>query len=299
MEHLVLHVGAPKTGTSLVQKAVIANRELFLKHGYTTLVRHDFDEVTDKLHGRWRRHGLGYGTLDRAVAHLAEATKDAKNLLISHEDLLGPIGAFRQGVLYGEAGAVLERIHEALAPQRTTVLLYVRQQDRYLESVYLQIVRQGGTITFDEFMAQVTPESLRWDDLVDRMAVALPSDAEVKVNYFESIKDRGARDFCRDFVREFAPQVKVKLPFNTSGVNRGWSDQALQIGLAGNAVLQGDDRRRLRRFLDENLSNVTHPKPVLLSDEQRADLLGELRAPNEKLHEYTGRPGTSPYVPAD
>lgn len=299
MKHLILHVGAPKTGSSLVQKALQANKDKLDGLGYRTLVRHEFDAATDKAHGRWRRGRRRPELLTTALEQLRESVDGAENLIVSHEDLLGPIGSFRQGQLYQDAELVLRTAVDVLQPERVSVILYVRRQDRFVESVYLQMVRQGYAKTFDEFYGPVTPEALRWDDLADRIEASLPDGSEVLVNYFEDISQLGGRGFCRKFVAQIAPRMHVELPFNTTAVNRGYSDVALRIALAANGHLERPDQRKLRAFLDENFSNVTHPKPVLLTTEQRAELLTALVKSNTRLHARVvgdGAPG--PYASA-
>jgi hypothetical protein len=300
MKHLILHVGAPKTGSSLVQKALHANQERLAGRGYRTFIRHEFDDVTDHAHARWRR-GRRNRTelLVTSFESLRDAVDGAENAIVSHEDMLGPIGSFRLGRLYQDAEVVLRTAVDVLKPEQVSVVLYVRRQDRFAESVYLQMVRQGYAKPFDEFYAPVTPDALRWDDLADRIQASLPDGSEVLVNYFEDISELGGRGFCRNFVHQLVPGMRVELPFNTGAVNRGYSDLALRIALAANAQIERDDRRKLRAFLDENFSNVTHPKPVLLTGEQRAELLTALVEPNTRLHARVVGDGTpGPYATA-
>ena len=155
----------------------------------------------------------------------------------------------------------------------------------------------GSTLSFEEFMEPVTAENLRWDVLVDRMRDALPDGAELKVKYFESIGALNAKGFVRDFFAETGSGVLPEFSFNTEGVNRGYSEVALQLARFGNGLLEKGDAQALRRFLDTNFTNVTHPAPRLLTPEQRRDLLTALAPSNEALHRRIGTGGTSPYLP--
>ncbi|MFC8800916.1 hypothetical protein ACFT2C_24560 [Promicromonospora sp. NPDC057138] len=296
MEHLVLHAGAAKTGTTLVQKALNANRDAFASRGYTVLVRHDFETATGGAHAHWRRQGAGISNVRVGFQRLRDQLEQ-ENLVLSHEDLFATVASFRTGPIYGPAPEVLRIAQEEFRPERTTLLFYVRRQDRFVESAYLQLVRMGSTLTFEEFMEPVTEERLRWDVLVDQMRDALPDGAEIRIKYFESIKDLKARGFVRDFFAATGVGVVPKFPFNTQSVNRGYSDIALQLALFGNALLEKDDSRKLRHFLDDNFSNLTHPAPRLLTPEQRDELLTALLPSNKALHDMIGADGPSPYVP--
>ena len=309
VKHLVLHVGAHKTGTTLVQKALRANGEAFAKRGYDVLNRNEYEDLTEGYHSRWRRQGASLGNVTKAFEMVRDAaTHDS--LIISHEDLLASVHSFRTGPLYAPADNILRIAHKVLEPERTTVLLYVRRQDRFVESSYLQTVRMGSTKTFAKFMEPVLTENLRWDRLVEKIKDSVPADADVRVNYFESIKELRSRPFIREFFEQTGVGVLPKFPFNTDAVNRGYSDAALKLALVGNAELETGDRRKMRLFLDANFSNVTHPSPLLLTAEQREEMLAALAPSNKALHEMiTGglskdavdlkvNAGESPYLPS-
>jgi hypothetical protein len=308
VKHLVLHVGAHKTGTTLVQKALQTNREAFAGCGYDVLVRNEYENLTQGYHSRWRRKAGSLGNVTKAFEMVRDAaTHDG--LVISHEDLLASVHSFRTGPLYAPADSILRIAHKVLEPERTTVLLYVRRQDRFVESSYLQTVRMGSTKSFAEFMKPVTTDNLRWDSLVEKIKDSVPAGSDVRVNYFESIKELRSRPFVREFFQQTGVDVVPKFPFNTEAVNRGYSDSALKLALVGNAELESEDRRRLRLFLDANFSNVTHRSPLLLTKEQREEMLSALAPSNKALHDMitdgltqdavdlTVNKGESPYLP--
>ncbi|WP_151525842.1 hypothetical protein [Serinicoccus kebangsaanensis] len=299
MDNLVLHVGLPKTGTTLLQKALNASRDRFTARGYDVLVRHEFDTLTGRKHRRWRLGNAPFETLREGFAAVAAAS-EAPGLVISHEDMLGSLACFRRDDgAYPDAVPVIRLLREVLGPRRTTVLVYLRRQDRFIESVYLQLVRMGAvTITFEEFFAQVRPEALRWDDLVERVRSALGPDDDLQVRYFESISTLQARGFCQEFFDGLGTGVTPALSFNTDGVNRGYSEVAMDVALTANPHLPPPARRELRAFLDAHLSNITHPKPRLLEEEQRTELLDLLRGSNERLHDVVSEAGAgaSPYL---
>lgn len=296
MEHLVLHVGLPKTGSTLAQKALQSSRSKLSRHGYELLVRHEFEDRTRKLHRGWRMGRRPF----RAVTNSATAIRDsvaAKRLVVSHEDMLGSLRCFRvDDRPYPEAARVLSEFRRVLAPERLTVVLYLRRQDRFLESIYLQLLRMGSmTETFENFRSRSDVGAFRWDDLVERVRGAVEPGDTVEVRYFESISDLGGRGFCAEFFRATGVGVTPKISFDTSAVNRGYSDVAMRIALAANAHLSRDDRIALRRFLDQNFSNTTHDKPHLLGEDQRAAMLGDLADSNRRLHDMLGGSESEPH----
>lgn len=297
LKELVLHVGAHKTGTTLLQRALRANRSKLSEHGFRTLLRPGFDQATANAHARWLRTG-DLVELQTAFAALRESTPKTPKLLVSNEELPGRLPDFRSHHLYPGAADVVRAAVEQLRPEQTRVILYTRRQDRFVESAYVQAVKQGSPLKFSRFMNAVATESLRWDSLVERIGEALPAGSEVSVRYFESIYALGPRGFCQQFVDLFAPASR-DLQFDTSSVNPGFSNIALNIALAANADIGDEDRRTLRQFLEANFSNRTHPKPRLLGEEARQDLLQTLGPSNSALHTMIADDGgSSPYLPA-
>lgn len=296
VKRLTLHVGLPKTGTSLLQKMLNNERPRLVDAGWHVLTRGEFDEVTRRQHVRWRRRPKKLAGLDSAFEILAERFADAEHLVISHEDLLGGIVSFQSGRPYPDAQLVLERCRDILRPQELRVIVYLRRPDRYIESVYLQLIRVGQSMTFDQFLADYFPgpAAVDWLDLMERIERAVGRDA-TRANYFESIRN-GARSFCESFAAEIGIGHRLSFGFATERVNRGYSEVALRIALAANGLLQSNDRRELRRFLDDHFSNRTHQAPILLTDELRTELLASLRDAHEMLHDrfLSDRAG-SPY----
>lgn len=289
-EELVLHVGLPKAGSSLLQKCLQSQREACAEQGTRVISRGEFDELTGRRHLRWRRHSTDASGLAEALEPLGELASE-RRVVISHEDLLGSITSFRSGRMYPWAGDVLHELVRVVRPERLRVLLYVRRQDRFLESVYLQLIRVGESLTFEAFLAGFRePASLSWSDLAVRIEDAVDAhDGELVADYFEQI-NHGARQFCRDFMARAGLPRPTNLGFATQRVNRGYSEPALVIARAANPVLNGNDRRLMRRFLDEHFSNRTHPRPHLLDDDQRTELLASLADDNQAFHERYAAP---------
>jgi hypothetical protein len=297
MGRLVLHVGAPKTGTKLIQKTLRANGSRLAENGVDVLLRDAYNSLAEGASVRWRR---GRADVDVHVAvgdALRARLEEAPTVLVSHEDLLGPIASFRQGGrLYPDAAQVLRSLIARGRPDSVTITLSVRSPDRYVESVYLQLVRVGSTMRFDEYLRPIQPHQLSWLDLARRIEAA--AGVVPIVRYFETIH-AGARGYVRQFFDDLALGISPIFPFRIDQQNRGYSDVAMRIALAANAELSAADRRLLRRFLEENFSNRTHPGPKLLDSRTRQGWLDALSENHLALHErYVRSEASCPYLNA-
>lgn len=283
LEHLVLHVGVHKTGSTLLQKMLRASASELRDADYAVVPPPGFRKLLGEPPQLWRQT-MTSRHIETAARNFRREWSES-NLVLSNEEFMGPIASFRKGAPYPEAGNVLRQTLSAFGPERATIVLYVRRQDSFIESAYLQLVKMGWVdVTFEEFLAQLDVTALDWSDLVRRIEDVLPDNATLRVKYFESIKTLGGDEFCRDFAREIDPDFRPVLEFDTDGSNRGYSDVAMRIALAANSHLDGEDKKKLRGFLDKHFTNVTHPKPVLFDDAGRRDVLEKLAESNGHLH---------------
>jgi hypothetical protein len=282
LEQLILHVGLPKTGSTLLQKALHSQQPQLESAGWQVVPRGELDDLCKGELKRWRTEPNKTGRLDRAMDRIAAQFSDENKLIITHEDLLGHILSFQRGTPYPEAQVVLEQLLARLAPESVKVVIYLREQARYLESVYLQLIRVGNAYSFDEYMQGFdSPNCLAWLPLLERIESVVGKDAMI-VRKFETIR-HGAGPFCRKFLADLGISASKQLGFATTTVNRGYSAVALEIARTANPLLDDADQRTLRSFLDEHFSNRTHPPPQLLTDEQRDAIRTALQADNEAV----------------
>lgn len=140
-KQLYLHIGWPKTGTTALQDFCHRNRALLGAHGlayYTTRA---------ELAGSIPRTIAKREPMAPERARLLDwaARQAAPKVLISSE---------------GFADCDLTALTEFLAPeawQSVTVIAYLRPQDAFLEGWYKQIVKWGGKLTLDRYLAPENP----------------------------------------------------------------------------------------------------------------------------------------------
>lgn len=294
-----IHCGAPKTGTKLLQKALSQSVGRIEKTGGVVLLRHDLERLDDRALFRWRRGEIDNSQLGGFWDGLSGLVREsgAQRVFISHEDLLGSIYSMRCGEFYPDAIAALEGLLDCLNARNARVVYRVRRQDNYLEATYLQRIRGGGSESFEEYLAPFVTLEISWADLLERIGSVGGVD-RVIARYFEDIGHEPGQ-YVRTFFRDIAAHVPPRLDFDLESRNRSFSAVALEIARVANPYLKHVPRRRLRHYLDEHLSNRTHSRPILLTEERRAEILAALADDNRRLHTLveSDRP-TSPYLPA-
>ncbi len=138
---LIIHIGTHKTGTTSLQSVLARGAEALLPHGIRYLQRGRGDGFAHhKLAWALRgRRNTDMSVWDRLRAELA-ASKSPTNLLSSEAFWLeDPAEVKRQ---LGDT-------------QDVRIVLYVRRQDKYLQSLYKQTVASGRKPDFAAWLAEM------------------------------------------------------------------------------------------------------------------------------------------------
>lgn len=273
---VAFHVGAHKTGTSVVQSYLRDNARRLRRHRMVYLHRTAMNGF------------VGWG--DKLVEDPAPLSRRIEQVLripwfrfvvASHENTLGR--PFVDGVpgLYPRAPAIIPALQQVLGPYRAKVFFSIRPQAEFVESYYLQLIHQGGRRQFQDWLGDIDLGALSWRPTVDALTAAFGPD-QVEILDFRDLQ-RDQQVYVQQFLRRIDPRlsVDVRLP---SVRNPSVSEKGLRLALAANPHLTSHAERRLMRvFLQEHFSNVDYPRPVLLTDDQKAQLQARYAAEYEAL----------------
>lgn len=259
---VVFHAGAHKTGTSLLQKYMRDNRRRLQMRGIYYLARSDMNDLV----------GWG-GPLVEHPEHLEERISEIlghvmyQTLVTSHENTFGRPLAAGGAHLYPRAEPMVEALGRVLAPYRAKVFLYVRPQVDFVESYYLQLIHQGNTFTFAEWIDSLDLDRLSWVPLVDMLTETFGAEG-VEIIDFGEIR-LGQNEFIERFFRRIGPGYDFQVDYKPRR-NPSVGDKGLSLALAANPHLStGDEKKAMRVFLQKHFSNVDYPRPALFSEVQR------------------------------
>jgi hypothetical protein len=279
-KRVAIHIGSHKTGTSLVQHYMRENVPTVAAHGISYISRGDMNDYIgwgDKIinsPGKLRRR------LDKELSAFT-----CRYVFMSHENAIGrPFSDTLPG-LYPFARENMEAIASALQGYDATIILTIRPEAGFLESYYLQTIHQGGTQTFEQWVAGIDIENIPWRPAVDAVRAAF-SKQRVHVIDFRSIA-RGQNAFLRDFITCIDPDIKLQ-PHYTAASNPSISEKGLSMALAINPFLETHaERKSVRKFLQRRFSNKNYERPKLLDDDVRKQLDSRYMPDYEKLLSQT------------
>jgi hypothetical protein len=260
---VVVHVGAHKTGTSLVQRYFNDEPEKTRARGISLITRQEANPLVgwgDKLH---ERPQALRGRLQQ------EMTKRPSVVLMSHENTLGrPFLPDRPG-LYPDAAWCADGLQRACDGFDAYVVFYVRPIAEFLESYYLQTVQQGAWHSFQDWYGTLSgPHS--WTPAVRALDDAFGAD-RVLVGDFSEIA-MGQNQFLRQFMTRAGipqpPTVDYEPIRNPSLSARG-----LEIALGINSHLKSDrERRASRLFLQKHFANHLEERARPMPEDQRRSM---------------------------
>lgn len=273
---LVLHVGAHKTGSSLIQKFLRDRPRELRAHRIGYLSRQDLDPLVSR--GSLERNDWS-GLTSAVDAAVAAGGTDV--VIASHEGTMGPAFPRRDPSLYSRSAGLAPRLAEALGSHRPTVVVTLRPQADFVESYYLQSIHTGRHDSFASWLSGLDLDRLSWRPLVDDLTAAFGAD-RVHVLDFRTIRD-GQEAFVRRFLALAAPGRDVPVSYPAVR-NASISGKGLELALAVNPLLTThDERRSMRRFLQKHFSNRDFARPTLLGDELRAQLENRYAAEYDEL----------------
>jgi len=273
----IMHVGAHKTGTSLIQKYFRDKMSLLGESSVSFISRSD----TNKLIG-WGQHLVDHP--ERLTSRLETELAHSPQVFVSHENTLGhPFVEGKRG-LYPDAPDLAKALAAITLEFDPCVAFYVRPMADYVESFYLQTVHQGAFQGFEEWYATLDPATLSWQPIVDALDDAFGA-GRVVIGDFSTIS-AGQNEFLAHFMERCGLPVPGSVDYRPLR-NPSVSARGLEIALQINPFLENiEERRAARRFLQDNFSNVTgeraRPMPAAVREDLDARTTDEYQRLSER-----------------
>jgi hypothetical protein len=291
IDRLIFHIGVPKTGSSLLQKALRNLRSDLQERGVTYIDRNVFMSIPS--YKAWAPYGRpGYSKREFLTEFASKVDRRRRRgdaaatttVLISNETGAGRARDFGDPFWPGAAPGITEII-ETLEPASTELVMFVRRQDRLLESFYMQRIHRGGWVDWQEHR-----DTICRDDRVDFTELVesienLPTVTGVRIRPFEIIQ-AGAPAFVSDFlgIIDATDLVHRLRPELLDPTNPSFTQTAWEAAMILNPMLDRPDQpKKVRKFLNSLFPADNHPKAQLLTDDERAELLEQYRPRNEQF----------------
>ena len=282
---LVIHCGAHKTGTSSIQSLLFDNRDVLLTRG-TLYIRPEIinrSGLVQFLHGVSGTAATG----DRIRQEIKDARKisEVERVVISHESLFSYAGVYpaADGPLYPTLDHALSLwpqlcLDEIFSRQRA--IFYVRRQDTFLQSLYLQYLSGGMTETFREFRSIVDHRDFSWLRLANSLAGHFGKENLI-VRPFELIKG-GWENYITDFFQAIGIGF-ADAPPHPRVENESFSIPAYYLALLMYPRMESFKREEFGVRLKKRFPPARFGRVRLISRSYRDLILSDLEDDNREL----------------
>lgn len=285
MHKLFLFPGAHKTGTTLLQCALESNRVLLESNNFVLVDRRSF--YTSKLsefirnYSHNQKNDISQSEAKESLSQLCQDDIN-RNIIISIENIFGDFG--HKPRMYHAAKPVLGELQKLLPDHEINVAFYVRRQDTFFESVFIQRVQKLHAEPFADFCARRLNDDLRWTPILRDIQDVIGND-KLTVVPFESIRS-GADLFIKNMIAWISPALVDEISSQQNSfadTNMSLSGKGIEMALSLFPDMDKRERAIFLKFLKKNYSNKLYPKAVLLDDEKRNHILENVRSDNNLL----------------
>ena len=256
-----VHIGAPKTGTTLLQNQLLEQPD-----------RLRMQSVAYDGEGYW------LGVKLAAESPLPEAElksqrekwqaqikrRSESTVILSSESLIGA-----QNCPWTNSVAVARDLKAILAGFDVRIVFCTRRLDGFYESLYHQFIKEGGSLTIEEYQETYPAERFEWDRLLEGYAESFGRDAIRVINFEAAIKNPGR------YVEYAFGGFDIPIKFDVGEVpreNPSYNQLGLQLALRCNPLLNADEKVTLRGFLQMNFPKASGEKFSVITDDERQRL---------------------------
>lgn len=294
-----LHIGAHKSASTTIQVNARASKS-FLKneYGVSTLLAEDisrtkFAEHFQCITGRGRVLGPEeyYESIQSAKLCMAEMIESCttEDVFISWEGVLGHCSLDLYGGIYTHSKLVAESLGAIFQAYPTKVIMLIRKQDTFIESCYLQQIKAGRFLSFDEFTNGIDVARMSWVDIANDLAEIFGE--SLLIAPFEVIKELGTSIFVESTLSYLTGKtVTLDRTKITDRANESMSSYGVEIARELFPHLSDANRNALRKIIFTEFGGSRFGRAVYFNSFSRRLIAEATRVDNANLYQnYLGK----------
>ncbi len=198
---------------------------------------------------------------------------------------------------YADAPVIASHLRELTRDFDVSILVFLRRQDDFMESLYTQTIHEGSSQTFDEFRKTIKPEAMNWQKLLEAYAAEF-GHGNITARVYHKDCYPQPQDLIVDFCRMVGVRPECLKQRVHTVRNQGFSMEAVEMARLCNPCLTPARRRQLRQMLQ-----VVSAKPVFQSysyldlDARRQLLSLHAKSNTQVRRDYLGGQDDQPLFP--
>lgn len=232
---LFIHIGTHKTGSTTIQNALLKNYRSLRKENIIYLpdrklfkqlmtLKHIDEKIIDDIRAKLK------------IILRCYKIKDTTRFVLSQEGLSGDPGfgndlsfaGYKNAEIIAES---LSRITENLDVE---IIIYIRRQDTFIESLYTQRIHEGGYDSFNDFLTRLPEDAFNWEFLLNSYSKHFGKE-NINLRIYDKLYLPSKDSLLKDFSEVI--NSKSLLKRSMPSMNRGFSREALEIARITNRNL--------------------------------------------------------------
>jgi hypothetical protein len=299
---LYIHIGCEKTGTTSIQYALSDNRELLRRQGFVYPILGNFKFAQSILPAalqHWETplrpnadYYPGEEPLDKEVVwndfvSFAKENRD-KNIIISSEH-------FSSRMVKDISLTFIHSKISELAPFfDVKVIIYLRRQDKFMESTYSTIIKAGGNLGFDDFLKTHIDQDFRYNFsvILNLWSSYFGKSSLIVKDYETEVRTGGLLNSFFDIVGVDSS----KLILENKNENVSWPSSVIELARFCNtprvSSILGNHRVTFLDSITKTLPQKERTKAYKFNSEQRNTILQRYKASNKAVEAeyFSGAP---------
>ncbi|MGB5714316.1 MAG: hypothetical protein WBM44_25820 [Waterburya sp.] len=262
---LFIHIGTHKTGTTSIERVLRQYRNELRKEGLVYLPLppevnqfQPLKELDVEIIKSYKKN------LNRQIKENQRRENRDIRFLMSYEGFSGnPLTG------YNNAGIIAEHLKQITDNMDVCIIVYLRRQDNFLESMYTQEVHEGESYSFESFLENSSAFSFDWERFLSCYCDHFGRENIVVRRYDKAFLPE-SDSLLKDFFNILGIDIqKIVSQNNIPALNRGYSRDTLEIARLSNPYLNRVERRRLRRILQQTSSKKSFERYSYWSDDDK------------------------------
>lgn len=293
LKKLHFHIGSGRCGSTLIQ-AIFNDpgvHQVFEQHSlnYNSEIYHKAGDIAHDetfIEENWKLLKETY------FAPMQEMNFDGH--FITQENLLGMRSGKDQKNICDITCKKIAYLSEGYDPK---IIILVRRQDTYIESLYNQCVKRYETRDFQTFVDDFPLENWHWFDNIETFRHFFGRDNVTVIPFEQKVYDGSGRSGFLDAVL-MATGVTTRLAFkDLPRVNASLAPRTMEVMRVANQHLSKEEAYHLAGWFQTHIQKDPNDPYTLMCDDLRREIVEYFRESNTKLYKeyFSGFPLAEAY----
>lgn len=203
-----------------------------------------------------------------------------EGFFITQENLLGMRSGKNEKNICDVSCQKVSYLSEGHEPH---IIIVIRRQDTYIESLYNQCIKRWETRDFETFVKEFPRDNWHWVDNIDIYSEHFGRENVTVVPFEEKVYGGSGRTGFLDAVM-MATDITTRFAFkDLPVVNASLAPHVIEVQRVANKLLNQNEAHALSDWFAANISKRPDAPHKLMSDEIREDIVSYYKESNARL----------------